>query len=75
MRVEHSETIFELPTCSDVSFKSVLMTSGMRGENANHDKKATKNPSHDRWKLREYWLFSEKIGTVEHLRLAGLITG
>lgn len=50
------------------------MTSGMSGEKANQDKKATKNPNHERWKVIEYWFRSANNGNDEHFRLTGLTT-
>ena len=36
-----------VPICTAESFMSDLTASGTKGENANHDRKADQNPSHD----------------------------
>lgn len=58
-----------------VRCKSALIEWDNKGGKANHDKKDTKNPNHDKWKTLPYLDFKLKIGMVIALLVRGLTSG
>src|SRR5687768_15665605 len=70
--VEVRARTLDIWTSSWVRLRSFEIVARIGGK-ANQEKKATKNPSQDRWKFRAYLSRRLKIGRVNALRFLALI--